>query len=185
MRRIRKIRTSASKDLPHRENGSPAGTSTGGPRATTRQGSGTLEDRCWYWPSVSCRASTGTGAPTASLSLLGGRGATAGQRPRCQGLSPATLLGHGGRLMVRDGPTWRRRGRGDGAGAMRSAWALFRRSRPWDVDIASRQTLEDPIETRRHPLGVVAVVITVSAIVFAGGFFLRLPPLPGLSSMCL
>jgi hypothetical protein len=53
------------------------------------------------------------------------------------------------------------------------------------VHIASRRTLEDPVETRRHPLGVVAVVIAVSAIVFAGGFFLRLSPLPGLSSMRL
>jgi len=84
--------------------------------------------------------------------------------------------------MVRDGPTWRRRGRGVGAGAVRSAWPLLWRSRPWDVDVASRRTLEDPVKARRHPLGVVAVVITVSAVVLTGGFFLSLPPLPGLSS---
>ena len=83
---------------------------------------------------------------------------------------------------MRDGSTRRRRRRSVSTGAVRSAWPLLRRPRPWDVDIASRRTLEDPIETRRHPLGVIAVVIAVSAIVFAGGFFLRLPPLPGLSS---
>ena len=83
---------------------------------------------------------------------------------------------------MRGGPTWRRRRRSVSAGVVRSAWPLLWRPRPWDVDIASRRTLEDPIETRRHPLGVIAVVIAVSAIVFAGGFFLRLPPLPGLSS---
>ena len=83
---------------------------------------------------------------------------------------------------MRDGPTRRGHRRSVGAGAVRSAWPLLWRPHPWDVDIASRRTLEDPIETRHHPLGVVAIVITVSAIVFAGGFFLRLPPLPGLSS---
>ena len=82
-------------------------------------------------------------------------------------------------------PTWRRRRRSVSMGAVRSAWPLLWRPRPWDVHIASRRTLEDPVETRRHPLGVVAVVIAVSAIVFAGGFFLRLSPLPGLSSMRL
>jgi hypothetical protein len=63
-----------------------------------------------------------------------------------------------------------------------SAWLLLRRRRPWDVDIALRRTLEDLIETRRHPLRVVAVIIAVSAVVVAGGFFFRLPPLPGLGS---
>jgi len=83
---------------------------------------------------------------------------------------------------MRGGLTWRRRMRSVSAGAVRSAWPLLWRPRPWDVDIASRRTLEDPVETRHHPLGVVAVVIAVSAIVFAGGFFLRLPHLPGPSS---
>jgi len=86
---------------------------------------------------------------------------------------------------VRGDPTWRRRGRGVGAGAVRSAWPLPWCSRPRGVDIASRRTLEDPVETRRHPLRVVAVVIVVSAVVLTGGFFLRLPPLSGLSSTCL
>jgi len=86
---------------------------------------------------------------------------------------------------MRGGPTWRRRRRIVSTGAVRSAWTLLSRPHLWDVDIGSRRALEDPVETRRHPLGVIAVVIAVSAIVFAGGFFLRLPPLPGLSSMRL
>ena len=68
---------------------------------------------------------------------------------------------------------------------MRSAWTLFWRSRPWGVEVASRQTLKDPVEARRHPLGIVAVVVAVAAVVLTGGFFFRLPPLPGLSSTCL
>ena len=76
---------------------------------------------------------------------------------------------------MRGGPTWRRRRRSVSAGSVRSAWPLLWRPHLWDVDIASRRTLEDPIETRRHPLRVVAVVIAISAIVFAGEFFLRLP----------
>jgi len=83
---------------------------------------------------------------------------------------------------MRDGPTWRRRGRVDSAGAMRSAWPLLWCSRPGGVDVASRRTLEDPVEARRHPLRVVAVIIAVSTIIFTGGFFFRLPPLPGLGS---
>ena len=81
-----------------------------------------------------------------------------------------------------DGSTRRRPRRSVSTGAVRSAWPLLRRPRPWDVDIASRRTLVDPIETRRQPLRVVAVITAVSAIVVAGGFFLRLPPLPGFSS---
>ena len=80
---------------------------------------------------------------------------------------------------MRDGSTRRRRRRSVSTGAVSSAWPLLRRPRPWDIDIASRRTLEDPIGTIRHPL---AVVIAVSAIIVAGGFFLRLPHLPGLSS---
>jgi len=87
-------------------------------------------------------------------------------------------------LVVRDGPTWHGHGRGVSAGAARSAWPLLWRSRPWGIDVASRRTLEDPVETRRHPLGVVAIVIVVS-IVFTRGFFFRLPLLPGLGSMRL
>jgi len=105
-----------------------------------------------------------------------------GQWPRRLGLSPATRLRCRGRLGVRGGPTWRRRGRCVGARAVRSAWPLLWRSRPRGVDISARRTLEDPVETTRHPLGVVAVVIAGSPVVLTGGFFLRLPPLPGLGS---
>ena len=77
---------------------------------------------------------------------------------------------------MRDGPTWRRRGRGVGAGAVRSAWPLLWRSYPRGVNVASRRTLEDPVKARRHPLRAGAVVITVSTIVLTEGFFLRLPP---------
>ena len=53
---------------------------------------------------------------------------------------------------------------------------LFWRSRPWDsVDVASRRTLEDLIEARCHPLGVVAVVVAVATVVLTRGFFFRLP----------
>jgi len=64
--------------------------------------------------------------------------------------------------VVRDGLTWRGRGRGVSAGAVRSAWPLLWRSCPRGVNVASRRTFEDPVETRRHPLGVVAIVIAVS-----------------------
>jgi len=84
--------------------------------------------------------------------------------------------------VVRDGPTWRGHGRGVSVGAVRYAWLLLWRSRPWGIDVASRRTLEDPVETRRHPLGVIAIVIAVSTVILTGGFFFRLPPLPGLSS---
>jgi len=45
-----------------------------------------------------------------------------------------------------------------------------------------RQTLEDSVEARRHPLGVVDVIIAVSTVILTGGFFFRLPPLPRLGS---
>jgi len=84
-----------------------------------------------------------------------------------------------------DGSTRCRRWRSVSTGAVRSAWPLLRRSRPWDVDIASRRTLEDPVEARRHSLGIIAVIITIPAIVFTRGFFFRLPPLLGFGSMRL
>ena len=83
---------------------------------------------------------------------------------------------------MRDSPTWCRRERGVSAGAVRSAWPLFWCSHPGGIDVASRQTLEDPVEARRHPLGVVAIVIAVSTVILTGGFFFRLPPLPGFGS---
>ena len=77
---------------------------------------------------------------------------------------------------MRDGPTWHRRGMGVSVGAVRSAWPILWRSRPRGVDVASRRTLEDPVEARCHPLRVVAVVIAISAIILARGLFFRLPP---------
>jgi len=41
------------------------------------------------------------------------------------------------------------------------------------------RALEDPVETGRHSLGIIAVVTAIAAIVLVGGFFLWLPPLPG------
>jgi len=90
----------------------------------------------------------------------------------------ATRLGNGRR--ARGDLTYRGRGRGVGARAVGSAWSLLRSLRPGSVDITSRWTLKDPVKTRRQPLGIVAILVVV--IIFAGGFFLRLPPLPGFSS---
>ena len=170
------MRITASKNLPHRENGSPASTSTGGPRTTPRRGSRPLTGWRRPWSSITRLASAGASAPAAGVSLVGGHSTTTGQRPRRLGLSPATHRWCRGRLAVRDGPTRRRRGRGVGAGAVRSAWPLLWRSSPGGVDGASRWTLEDPVEARHHPLRVVAVIIAVSAVVLTGGFFFRLPP---------
>jgi len=65
---------------------------------------------------------------------------------------------------------------------VRSAWPFFWRSCPRGVDVTSRRTLEDPVEVRRHPLGLVTIVIAVSAVILTRGYFFRLPPLPGLGS---
>jgi len=108
-----------------------------------------------------------------------------GQRPRRLGLSPATRFWCRGRLVGRDSPTWRRRWRGVSTGAVRSAWPLLLRSRPGGVDVTSRRTLEHPVEARRHPLGVITVIIAVSTFILTGRFLFRLPSLPGLSSMRL
>ena len=94
----------------------------------------------------------------------------------------ATRLWRRGRLGAWGGLTGRGHRRGASTGAVRCAWPLLWRSHPRGVDVASRRTFEDPIEVRLHPLGVVAVALAVSAVVFAWGFFLRIPPLPGLSS---
>ena len=64
----------------------------------------------------------------------------------------------------------------------RPAWPLLWCSHPWGVDVASRRALEDPVEARRHPLGVVAVVVTIATLILIWGFFLRLPPLRGFRS---
>ena len=64
------------KGLPHRENGSPSATPTSGPRATPRRGSRPLEGRHWLRRVGPRLAGAGTGAPTAGISFLRGRGAT-------------------------------------------------------------------------------------------------------------
>jgi len=176
-----KTKVTTSKSLPYGKNSSPTGTPTGGPRATPRQGPRPLEDRHWPWPGNLRMTDTGTGAPANVLASLGGRGATAGQWPRRLEPGVATRLGHGRR--ARGDLTGRGRRRGVGARAVGSAWSLLRSFRPGSVDIAPRWTLEDPVKTRRHPLGIVAVLVVI--IVFAGGFFLRLPPLPRFSSTCI
>ena len=180
-----RMRITVSKNLPHREHSPPADASSSRPRAALCQGSRPLTGRRRPWSSVPRLAGDGDGAPAASLSLFGGRGAATGQRPRCLGLSLATRLWCRERLGARGDPARCGRGRGVSAGTVRSAWPFFWRSRPRDVDVASRRTLEDLVEARRHPLGVVAVVIAVSAVILTGGFFFRLPPLPGLGSTCL
>ena len=91
-----------------------------------------------------------------------------------------------------DGLTWRRPWGSVGAGAAwrrlplltltRPAWRPVWDSRPRDVDAGLRRALEDLVETRRHSLGIVAVIITVVTIILIGGFFFRLPPLPRLCS---
>jgi len=83
---------------------------------------------------------------------------------------------------VRGSPTSHGRRGGVSTGAVRSAWPLLWCSHPRGVDVAKRRTLKDPVEARRHPLGIVAVVIVVPAIILTGGFFFRLPQLPGFSS---
>ena len=66
-----------------------------------------------------------------------------------------------------------------------SARRLLGSSRLRDVDVSLRQTLEDFVKARRHPLRVVATVITITAVVLIGGFFLRFPPLPQLRAAFL
>jgi len=63
---------------------------------------------------------------------------------------------------------------------MRSARTLLWRLRPGDVDVTSRRALENPIEARRHPLRVIAVLVVI--VIVVRGFFIRLPPLPGFGS---
>jgi len=186
------MRIIASKTLPHRENGPSAGTSTGRPRTAPRQGPRPLANGRRPRLGISRLASARASAPVACFPLAGGHGMATGQRPRHLGLSPEARLWRRGRLGVRDGPTLRRRGRGISTGAARGrlpllplkrpTWPLLWCSRPRGVGVGSRQTLEDPVKTGCHPLGVVAVVITIATIVLIRGLFLRLPPLPGFRS---
>ena len=101
-------------------------------------------------------------------------------------------LRHGRRLGAADILTWRRLWRSVGTGMVRGrlplltftrpAWRPLRDFRPRDVDAGLRRALEDPIETGRHSLRIVAVVVTIAAIILIGGFFFGLPPLPRLCS---
>ena len=61
----------------------------------------------------------------------------------------------------------------------------LRGSYPWDVDVGFRRTLEDFVEMSRHPLGVVAIVATLVAVVFIRRFLLGLPLLPRLRAVFL
>ena len=51
---------------------------------------------------------------------------------------------------------------------------------PWDVNVDLWRALEDFVEASRYPLGVVAIVVPVVAIVFIRRFLLRFFPLPRL-----
>jgi hypothetical protein len=176
MQKNRRTKVTTSKSLPHGENSSPAGAPTGGPRATPCQGPRPLEDRRWPRPSNFRLGGTGTGAPAASVSFLGGRGTTASQWPRRLGPSVATRLGRGGR--ARGDLTSHRHRRGVGTRAVRSAWSLLWCFPPWGVDVVLRRTLEDAVKVRRHPLGVITVLV-ITTIIVTRGLFLWLPPLPG------
>jgi hypothetical protein len=48
-----------------------------------------------------------------------------------------------------------------------------------------RWALKDPVETSRHPLRIVAAVITIVAVILVGRVLLGLPPLPRFRSTCL
>ena len=54
----------------------------------------------------------------------------------------------------------------------------LRSSRLCDVNAGLRQTLEDFVQTGRHPLKVIGIIITIVVVVFIGGFLLGFPPLP-------
>ena len=186
------MRIIASKTLPHRENGPPAGTPTHRPRTAPRQGSRPLTNGRRPRSGISHLASVRANAPEACFPLAGSRGTATGQWPRRLGLSLAVRLWRMGRLGAWDGPTLRRRGRGFNTGAVggrlpllplkRPAWSLLWCSRLRGVGVGSRRTHEDPVKTGRHPLGVVAIVVTIATIVLIRGLFLRFPPLPGFRS---
>jgi hypothetical protein len=134
---------------------------------------------------VSRLTSARTSAPAACFPLAGSCGAATSQRPRRLGLDPMARLRRGRRLGAADIPTWRRLWRSVGVGTawgrlppltfMRPAWRPLRDLHPRDVDAGLRRALEDSIKTGRHSLGIVAVVVTIAAIILNGGFFFRLP----------
>jgi hypothetical protein len=93
---------------------------------------------------------------------------------------------------VRDGPALSRYRRDIGTVAeggrlpllplKRPAWSLFWCSRPRGIGVGTRRTLEDPVETVHHSLRIIGIIATIIALILIGGFFFRLPPLPGLCS---
>jgi len=103
-----------------------------------------LEGRRWPWHGSSRLAGARTGAPAASLSFLGGRGATASQWPRRLGPSMTALPRRRGRAR-RDLTSLGRR-RGIGPRAVRSARTLLWSLRLGGIDVASRRTLEDSVK---------------------------------------
>ena len=122
------------------------------------------------------------------LPLARGRpgGTTASQCSRRHGLNSMARPRHGGRLRAGDGPTLRRHRGGVGARTARrglplltitgSARRPLRTSLLRNIDVGLRRTLEDFVKTSRHPLGVIAITITVVAVVFIGSFLLGFPP---------
>jgi len=127
------------------------------------------------WLSISCLASNRASALAACFPLAKGRGTATGQRPRRLGLSLVARLWRRERLGVRDGPTLRRRRRDVSAGAARGRLPLLPLKRPtrpllWcprprGVGVGSRRALEDPVEARHHPLGVVAVDVAITTLI--------------------
>ena len=67
----------------------------------------------------------------------------------------------------------------------RHARRPLRGSRLRGVDISLWWALEDLVESSRHPLGVIAIIITIVAIVFIRRFLLGLPLLPRLHAAFL
>ena len=96
------MRIIASKTLPHRKNGPPAGTSTGRPRTAPRRGSRPLTNGRGPRLGISRLAGARASAPAACFPLAGGRGMATGQRPHRLGLSPIARLWHRGRLGTRE-----------------------------------------------------------------------------------
>jgi len=79
---------------------------------------------------------------------------------------------------MQDGPTLSRCEGDIGTGAVggrlpllplkRPAWSLHWCFHPQDISVGPRRTLEEPVEARRHPLGIVTIVVTVATVVLTG-----------------
>ena len=53
----------------------------------------------------------------------------------------------------------------------------LRSPRPWDIDVGLRRALEDSVKMSHHPLGVVAVVVALVAIILVTRVLLGVPVL--------